>query len=99
MRNPTDVPVEPVSISDSSADRFRSAHSSSGLDVREDPDLQDETVVTNTPGDSGSSESEDHRYRDNRPRRATKVRRKLTYDQLGKPSFVQTLKVDCEIFV
>lgn len=57
VRNPTDVPVEPVSISDSSADRFRSAHSSSGLDVREDPDLQDETVVTNTPGDSGSSES------------------------------------------
>lgn len=99
VRNPTDVPVEPVSISDSSAGRFRSAHSSSGLDVGEDPDLHDETVVTNTPGDSGSSESEDHRYRDNRPRRATKVRRKLTYDQLGKPSFVQTLKVDCEIFV
>lgn len=91
MRNPTDVPVEPVSISDSSADR--------SLNVGEDPDLQDETVITNTPGDSGSSESEDHRYRDNRPRRATKVPRKLTYDQLGKPSFVQTLKVDCEIFV
>lgn len=96
VRNPTDNPVEPVLISHSSADSFQSAHSSSGLDGGEDPYLHDELVETNTPGNSGSSGTEDHRYR---PRRATKVPRKLTYDQLGKPSFVQTLKVDCEIFV
>uniref|UniRef100_A0A8W8LYI6 Uncharacterized protein n=1 Tax=Magallana gigas TaxID=29159 RepID=A0A8W8LYI6_MAGGI len=96
VRNPTDNPVEPVLISHSSADSFQSAHSSSGLDGGEDPYLHDELVETNTPGNSDSSGTEDHRYR---PRRATEVPRKLTYDQLGKPSFVQILKVDCEIFV
>uniref|UniRef100_K1QT43 Uncharacterized protein n=1 Tax=Magallana gigas TaxID=29159 RepID=K1QT43_MAGGI len=54
VRNPTDNPMEPVSISHTSADSFQSAYSSSGLDVGEDSNLHDELVETNTPGNSGT---------------------------------------------
>ncbi|XP_062600318.1 uncharacterized protein LOC134261954 [Saccostrea cucullata] len=99
VENPSDShSEEPVVISDSSGDSFRSAHSSDrqsdSQDDQEGPNSEDRR---GEPDVDETSETED--YQSERPRRTTKPPRKFTYEQLGKPSYIQTIKPDFEIFV
>lgn len=96
VENPIDS--EPVSISDSPVDSFQSAHSSgrrsSSQDDGEAHDSHEGEVYHNV---SDTIETEDDCA--DRPKRTIKPPRKFTYEQLGKPSYVQTLMADFEIFV
>lgn len=87
VENPIDS--EPVSISDSPVDSFQSAHSSGRRSSsQDDGEAHDVSDTSETEDDSAD-----------RPKRTIKPPRNFTYEQLGKPSYVQTLMADFEIFV